>query len=90
MSKQSMITTKKEKQEKKYFVKMLRSLFLEEYNNYCFTLDMLKIARNRLYDRFGKEYKIQVYDERYFLGIKLISSGYSELNDPLGGLGSNY
>ena len=76
-----MITTKKEKQDKDTLLafvqekivmtnnpkdKMLRSLFLEEYNNYCFSLDMLKIARNRLYDRFVKEYKIQVYDERYF------------------------
>ena len=70
---------------------MLRSLFLEEYNNYCFSLDMLKIARNRLYDRFVKEYKIQVYDERYFLGITLVSSNsydFLESNDPLGGLGN--
>ena len=106
MSKQSMITTKKEKQDKDTLLafvqekivmtnnpkdKMLRSLFLEEYNNYCFSLDMLKIARNRLYDRFVKEYKIQVYDERYFLGITLVSSNsydFLESNDPLGGLGN--
>ena len=107
-SKQSMITTLKEKQDKDSLLsfveekiiitnnpidKMLRSTFLEEYNNYCLTSEYNKISRNRLYERIVKEYKIKVYRDRSFIGLKL-SNNYCDFdqdestvseNDPLGG-----
>jgi len=105
-SKQSMITTLKEKQDKDSLLsyveekiiitnnpidKMLRSTFLEEYNNYCSTSGYNKISRNRLYERFVKEYNIKVYNNRAFIGLKLSDfRDFEEFNnnDPLGGLGN--
>ena len=102
-----MITTMKEKQEKDSLLsfveeqieftnnpkdRMLRTEFLQEYNNYCEKFDFIKISRNKLYERFEKEYKIQLYNNKVFTGIKLQQieryDNFNLSNDPLGGLGN--
>jgi uncharacterized membrane protein len=107
LSKQCMITTMKEKQEKDSLLsfveeeinftnnpkdRMLRTEFLQEYNNYCEKFDFIKISRNKLYERFEKEYKIQLYNNKVFTGIKfqLIERCQETTGDidPLGGLGN--